>query len=45
MELLLRDCAGSVAPAAELCSALCIAVGMVETLVRAAGAEEARARS
>jgi uncharacterized membrane protein len=37
MELLLRECANYVALAAELCSVLCIAVGMVETLVRAAG--------
>jgi uncharacterized membrane protein len=36
MELLLRECASYVALAAELCTVLCIAVGMVETLVRAA---------
>ena len=36
MEMLLRDCASYVALAAELCSVLCIAVGMVETLVRSA---------
>ncbi|MBO9559732.1 MAG: DUF1622 domain-containing protein [Caulobacter sp.] len=35
MELLLRECASYVALAAELCSVLCIAVGMVETLVQA----------
>lgn len=38
MELLLRECANYVALAAELCSVLCIAVGMVETLVQAARA-------
>lgn len=37
MELLLRECASYVALTAVLCSVLCIAVGMVETLVRAAG--------
>ena len=36
MEVLLRECASYVALAAELCSVLCIAVGMVETLVRSA---------
>jgi uncharacterized membrane protein len=36
MELLLRECASYVALAAELCSVICIALGMVETLVRAA---------
>jgi uncharacterized membrane protein len=36
MEVLLRECASYVALAAELCSVLCIAVGMVETLVQAA---------
>lgn len=36
MELLLRECASYVALAAELCSVVCIALGMVETLVRAA---------
>lgn len=36
MEMLLRECASYVALAAELCSVLCIAVGMVETLVRSA---------
>jgi uncharacterized membrane protein len=36
MELLLRECASYVALAAELCSVLCIAIGMVETLVQAA---------
>jgi uncharacterized membrane protein len=36
MEMLLRECASYVALAAELCSVLCIAVGMVETLVQAA---------
>jgi uncharacterized membrane protein len=35
MEMLLRECASYVALAAELCSVLCIAIGMVETLVRA----------
>jgi uncharacterized membrane protein len=34
MEMLLRECANYVALAAELCSVLCIAVGMVETLVQ-----------
>ncbi|WP_165187107.1 DUF1622 domain-containing protein [Caulobacter soli] len=34
MEVLLRECASYVALAAELCSVLCIAVGMVETLVQ-----------
>jgi uncharacterized membrane protein len=34
MEALLRECASYVALAAELCSVLCIAVGMVETLVQ-----------
>ncbi len=34
MELLLRECASYVALAAELCSVICIAVGMVETLVQ-----------
>lgn len=36
MELLLRECASYVALAAELCSVVCIAIGMVETLVQAA---------
>ena len=36
MEMLLRDCANYVALAAELCSVICIAIGMVETLVQAA---------
>lgn len=36
MEMLLRECANYVALAAELCSVLCIAVGMVETLVQGA---------
>ncbi|KQY26133.1 hypothetical protein ASD21_19900 [Caulobacter sp. Root1455] len=36
MEVLLRECANYVALAAELCSVLCIAVGMVETLVQGA---------
>ncbi len=36
MELLLRECASYVALAAELCSVVCIAVGMVETLVQGA---------
>lgn len=35
MEVLLRECASYVALAAELCSVLCIAAGMVETLVQA----------
>ena len=35
MELLLRECASYVALAAELCSVVCIAIGMVETLVQA----------
>ncbi len=35
MEMLLRDCANYVALAAELCSVICIAIGMVETLVQA----------
>jgi uncharacterized membrane protein len=42
MEMLLRDCANYVALAAELCSVLCIAVGMVETLVQAAIVTAAR---
>jgi uncharacterized membrane protein len=42
MEMLLRDCANYVALAAELCSVLCIAVGMVETLVQAAVVTAAR---
>lgn len=42
MELLLRECANYVALAAELCSVLCIAVGMVETLVQAAVAVTSR---
>ncbi len=42
MELLLRECANYVALAAELCSVLCIAVGMVETLVQAAVAATSR---
>lgn len=33
--MLLRECAGYVALAAELCSVICIAIGMVETLVQA----------
>lgn len=36
MEVLLRECANYIALAAELCSVLCIAVGIVETLVRTA---------
>ena len=36
MEMLLRECASYVALATELCSVLCIAIGMVETLVQAA---------
>lgn len=35
MEMLLRECASYVALAAELCAVLCIAIGMVETLVQA----------
>ena len=35
MEMLLRECASYVALAAELCSVLCIAIGMVETLIQA----------
>jgi uncharacterized membrane protein len=35
MEMLLRECANYVALAAELCSVICIAIGMVETLVQA----------
>jgi uncharacterized membrane protein len=42
MEMLLRECASHVALAAELCSVLCIAVGMVETLVQAAAAVAGR---
>ena len=34
MEMLLRECANYVALAAELGSVVCIAIGMVETLVR-----------
>jgi len=45
MELLLRECANYVALAAELCSVLCIAVGMVETLVQAARALAVRSVS
>jgi uncharacterized membrane protein len=45
METLLREFAGYVALAAELCSVLCIAVGMVETLVQAAGAMATRSGS
>jgi len=36
MEMLLRECASYVALATELCSVLCIAIGMVETVVQAA---------
>jgi uncharacterized membrane protein len=36
MEMLLRDCASYVALAAELSSVLCIATGMVQTLIRTA---------
>ena len=35
MEMLLRECASYVALAAEFCSVICIAIGMVETLVQA----------
>lgn len=35
MEMLLRECASYVALAAELCSVLCIGIGMVETLIQA----------
>ena len=35
MELILRECASYVALAAELCSVICIAIGMVEPLVQA----------
>ena len=45
MEMLLREFASYVALAAELCSVLCIAVGMVETLVQAAGAMAGRSGS
>ncbi len=47
MEMLLRECASYVALAAELCSVLCIAVGMVETLIQAGvviGAHRAASR-
>lgn len=36
METLLRECANYVALAAEFCSVICIAIGLVETLVQAA---------
>ena len=47
MEMLLRECASYVALAAELSSVVCIAIGMVETLVQAAtviGARRADSR-
>ena len=36
MEMLLRECAGYVALTAELCSVICIAIGVVETVMRTA---------
>ncbi len=36
MEVLLRECAGYVALTAELCSVICVAIGVVETVMRTA---------